>query len=215
NGIAALTIASDAPLNVSLGSDGKTIQVQAALSPSPATASAPPQAPGAQPSPEPSAASPPPQSTELPVQAQSHAAPVYFVMIDPSHGGDDKGAFLSDKLDEKELTLAIARKLKAELQEHGIAARLLRDADTTLSLEQRAELTNAQHAGMYVAIHAGVFGREVRVYAPALTSSPSTTAPLAGTPSSVGPSSSGLSSSRLFSSNPASSNPAQFLPWET
>ena len=120
-------------------------------------------------------------------------------MIDPSHGGDDKGAFLSDKLDEKELTLAVARKLKAELQERGIAARLLRDTDTTLSLEQRAELTNAQHAAIYVAIHAGVFGQEVRVYTPALASSPSAGKRLAGEPSSTGLS---LAAS------------VQFLPWE-
>lgn len=199
NGVAALTIIGDAPLSVALGSDGKTIQVQAVQSAAPASASVPAQAPGVQPSPEPAVTSPPTQSTELPVQIQGHTGPAYFVMIDPSHGGDDKGAFLSDKLDEKELTLAVARKLKAELQERGIAARLLRDTDANLSLEQRAELTNAQRPGMYVAIHAGVFGQEVRVYAPALASSPSAGERSAGEPSSTG--------------FPSAAS-AQFLPWE-
>ncbi len=190
NGIATLTITGDTPLNVSQGSDGKTILVQAVPSPAPASADLPKQAPVAQPSPEPPASQPSPQSPAIPAQTQGHSTPAYFVMIDPSHGGDDRGAFLSDKVDEKELTLAVARKLKAELQDRGIAVRLLRDADINLSLEQRAELTNAQHAGMYVAIHAGAPGQEVRVYTPALTSSPSV-------------------------ADQSTMKATQFLPWET
>ena len=189
NGMAALTITGDTPLTVSLGSDGKTILVQSAPSPAAATADLAKPPPAVQASPEPSATPQSPQPAEMPAQTQGHSsAGGYFVMIDPSHGGDDKGAFLSDKLDEKELTLAVARKLKAELQDRGIAARLLRDADINLSLEQRAELTNAQHAGMYVAIHAAVPGQEVRVYTPALASSLSSAEPV---------------------------KPGQFLPWET
>jgi N-acetylmuramoyl-L-alanine amidase len=46
---------------------------------------------------------------------------------------------------------------------------LLRDADIELSLERRAEITNEQHAGLYVAVHAGRPGRGVRVYASFLT----------------------------------------------
>src|SRR5215467_16144400 len=60
----------------------------------------------------------------------------FFVMIDPSHGGSDKGSVFSAKMLEKELTLAWARDLKRHLEEHGIPAHLLRDADHTLSLEQ-------------------------------------------------------------------------------
>lgn len=192
NGAASLTVTGDAPLNVSVGSDGRTVLVQTLPTPAPAPAEASKQPP-AQPSPETSAtpqASPP--AAEIPAQNQGHSAPGYFVMIDPSHGGEDRGAFLSDKLDEKDLTLAVARKLKAELQDRGIAARLLRDADINLSLEQRAELTNAQHAGMYIAIHAGVPGQEVRVYTPALA---------------------GASSSIVLSESNVRSG--QFLPWET
>src|SRR5215471_3659130 len=98
-------------------------------------------------------------------QARPAAAP--FVMIDPGHGGDDDGAVLSDKLMEKDLTLALARRLKAELHEKGIVARLLRDADATLSLQQRAETANEQRAALYVALHAGMPGRGIRVYSPA------------------------------------------------
>ena len=197
NGTASLSITGDAPLNVSVGSDGRTILVQTLPAPAPTTADLNKQVPVAQPSPETSVTPQSPQPAETPTQNQGHSGPIYFVMIDPSHGGSDRGAFLSDKLDEKELTLAVARKLKAELQDRGIAARLLRDADINLSLEQRAELTNAQHAGMYVAIHAGVPGEEVRVYTPAL------------------PSSSSASSSASLPAGQASVQSAQFLPWET
>jgi N-acetylmuramoyl-L-alanine amidase len=191
NGMAALTITGDTSLNVSVGSDGKTIVVQALPSLAPAATEANKAAP-AQATPDASATPQPPQPSGTPSQNQGHGFAVYFVMIDPSHGGSDRGAFLADKIDEKDLTLAVARKLRAELQDRGIAARLLRDADVDLSLEQRAELTNAQHAGMYVAIHAGAPGEEVRVYTPA------------------------LASSSVFSSGEQThAKPGRFLPWET
>ncbi len=192
NGTASLTVTGDAPLNVSVGSDGRTVLVQTLPTPTPAAAEANKQAPGGQPSPEASVTPQASQPAETPAPTQGHSTPVYFVMIDPSHGGSDRGAFLSDKLDEKDLTLAVARKLKTELQDRGIAARLLRDADINLSLEQRAELTNAQHAGMYIAVHAGVPGQEVRVYTQAFASS---------SPSS--------------SSAESTVKSGQFLPWET
>jgi N-acetylmuramoyl-L-alanine amidase len=91
-------------------------------------------------------------------------------MIDPGHGGDDPGAIFAGKLAEKDITLALARRLKSELHEKGIYARLLRDADISLSLEQRAENTNEQRAAVYVALHAGLPGEGVRVYAPAMAS---------------------------------------------
>ncbi len=55
-------------------------------------------------------------------------------MIDPSHGGNDKGANFSGKLMEKDITLRLARELRKELEERGIAARLLRESDIDLSL---------------------------------------------------------------------------------
>src|SRR4051794_502930 len=82
-------------------------------------------------------------------------APEFFVMIDPSHGGNDKGATFGGKLMEKDITLRLARELRKELEERGIAARLLRESDIDLGLDRRAEITNEQRAGLYVALHAG------------------------------------------------------------
>src|SRR5215471_19845796 len=103
--------------------------------------------------------------------------PEFFVMIDPSHGGEDKGAALGGKILEKDLTLALARELRRELEGRGIPARLLRESDATLSLERRAEIANEEHASMYIALHAGPPGNGVRVYMPLLPSAPAPSGP--------------------------------------
>jgi len=113
-------------------------------------------------------------ATPLPVQPSTPPAegqkrtPEFFVMIDPSHGGNDKGAIFGGKLVEKDITLRLARELRKELEERGIAARLLRKSNIDLGLDRRAEITNEQHAGVYVALHAGGLGKGVRVYVPVL-----------------------------------------------
>jgi len=126
-----------------------------------------------------------PQASATPLQTepskpagemQKHA-PDFFVMIDPSHGGYDKGANFGGKLVEKDITLRLAREVRKELEERGIVARLLRESDIDLSLDRRAEITNEQRASVYVAIHAGRPGKGVRVYAPVVTDAQQ---PLAG-----------------------------------
>ena len=89
-------------------------------------------------------------------------------MIDPSHGGTDRGATFGGKLVEKDITLRLAREVRKELEERGIAVRLLRESDIDMSLDRRAEITNEQRAGIYVALHAGRPGKGIRVYTPLL-----------------------------------------------
>lgn len=149
NGAAAITVTGNKHLQLIRSEDGKTITLQ-------------PQAPEA-------------LATQLPSQPSAPAAegqkrtPEFFVMIDPSHGGTDKGATFGGKLMEKDITLRLAREVRKELEERGIVARLLRESDIDLSLDRRAEITNEQHPGIYVALHAGRPGKGVRVYAPILT----------------------------------------------
>jgi N-acetylmuramoyl-L-alanine amidase len=109
---------------------------------------------------------PPAQNSETP----KPAAPEFVVMIDAGHGGDDRGAIFGGKLQEKDVTLSLARQLRWELESRGIAARLVRESDTNISLEHRAEATNAQHTSVYIALHAGEPGSGVRVYASLLPS---------------------------------------------
>jgi N-acetylmuramoyl-L-alanine amidase len=111
-------------------------------------------------------ASPTPQSQASPQKTDRKAPPEFLVIIDPSHGGDDKGATYPNKPAEKDLTLAFARELRNELDERGIAAHLLREADISLPLEKRVEIANGSHNAIYVAIHAGFIGQGVRIYSP-------------------------------------------------
>jgi N-acetylmuramoyl-L-alanine amidase len=123
---------------------------------------------GAAPQQESTAGSQAVPSSTPPTESQKRT-PEFFVMIDPSHGGNDRGATFGGKLMEKDITLRLARELRKELEERGIAVRLLRESDIDLSLDRRAELTNEQRAGLYVALHAGRPGKGVRVYSPLLT----------------------------------------------
>ena len=127
--------------------------------------------PSAGPQLAPAAASSPTAPQSTPTTDTTQHRPEFFVMIDPGHGGNDKGASFGGKLLEKDITLKLARELRKELDERGIATRLLRESDIDLSLERRAEITNEQHAGLYVALHAGRPGRGVRIYASFLTDS--------------------------------------------
>lgn len=131
--------------------------------------------------PQTSAQQPAPSLSQQPAQPQpaqpqpapethAHAQPEFLVVIDPGHGGDDPGASLGDKMEEKDVTLSLARRIRADLQERGIVTRLLRNEDETIDLEQRAEAANAQRASVYLAIHAGTPGTGVRVYTAAMTS---------------------------------------------
>lgn len=149
NGAAVVTVTGNKHLQIIRGEDGKSFTFQA-------------QAPEVATSPIP-ALSPTPSA-----EGQKHA-PEFFVMIDPSHGGGDKGAAFGGTLAEKDITLRLAREIRKELEERGIPARLLRETDIDLSLDRRAEITNEQRASVYVALHAGRPGKGVRVYAPAFT----------------------------------------------
>jgi N-acetylmuramoyl-L-alanine amidase len=88
----------------------------------------------------------------------------YFAVVDASHGGDDHGETLSITLFEKDVTVALARSLRQELESRGIPTLVLRDSDVNLSVDQRAVFANADHAAIYIALHAASSGHGVRVY---------------------------------------------------
>jgi len=88
----------------------------------------------------------------------------YFAVVDASHGGDDHGETLSGTLLEKDVTVAIARSLRQELESRGITTLVLRDSDANLPVDQRAVFANADHAAIYIAVHASSSGYGVRVY---------------------------------------------------
>jgi len=87
------------------------------------------------------------------------------VVIDPGHGGSDTGIVTGDGTPEKDLTLALARKLRDRLHDEdgGLQVVLTREDDRFLSNEERAARANAEHADVFVSLHGnGWFDGSVR-----------------------------------------------------
>ena len=74
------------------------------------------------------------------------------VVLDPGHGGNDSGA-RARGVWEKEITLEIARELRAFLKRARYEVTLTREADTFVSLRQRAQIANVERADVFVSIH--------------------------------------------------------------
>lgn len=80
------------------------------------------------------------------------------IAIDAGHGGDDPGAIGSTGAHEKDVVLAIARKLAAIVKkEPGMRAVLIRDGDYYISLRQRIKKARAAKADLFISIHADAF----------------------------------------------------------
>ncbi|MDN5934809.1 MAG: N-acetylmuramoyl-L-alanine amidase [Nitrosospira sp.] len=80
------------------------------------------------------------------------------VAIDPGHGGEDPGAISRSGTHEKNITLAIARKLKARIdKEPNMRAALTRDGDYFISLPMRLVKARQLNADLFVSVHADAF----------------------------------------------------------
>ncbi len=82
------------------------------------------------------------------------------IVIDPGHGGEDPGAKGRRGSHEKDITLMIARRLKALIDaEPGMRAVLTRDGDYYLALNARVEKARKVKADLFVSVHADAFIR--------------------------------------------------------
>ena len=162
NGTAELDVSANAPLMASFSNGGRTITV-AAVQQSAAAGSGPsPPTSPAMPAPQnPSAVAPTGQSAPASSGGASHRV---LAVVDPAHGGGERGAALTDTLAEKDVTLGFARLLRHELEQRGFSVVLLRNADINLTLDQRAGTANANRAGIYIGLHAASQGTGARVY---------------------------------------------------
>ena len=83
---------------------------------------------------------------------------ILIIAIDAGHGGEDPGARGSSGTHEKNVTLSIARKLKAQIDESpGMRAVLIRDGDYFLPLDVRVTKARHARADLFVSIHADAF----------------------------------------------------------
>jgi N-acetylmuramoyl-L-alanine amidase len=80
---------------------------------------------------------------------------VHRVVIDPGHGGKDPGTInTSLGLDEKSITLDIAKRLNAILNEHAeLEIILTRPRDEYVALEERAAIANSNQGDIFISIH--------------------------------------------------------------
>ncbi len=76
------------------------------------------------------------------------------IVLDPGHGGREVGAVGANGLMEKETTLAICRKLAAQLgQQLNVRVILTRTDDSVVSLDSRTTLANQYKADLFLSVH--------------------------------------------------------------
>jgi N-acetylmuramoyl-L-alanine amidase len=151
NGSAELAVSGSVPLMAYFSGDHKTITI----------------APVTPPAPAPTTPASAPANIASPVPATAPAGPPlrnFLVVIDAGHGGDDRGAALSSDFSEKDAALSWARRLLGEFQTHGIPARMIREADVSLSPEQRAAAANLAVPSLYLAVHVTGSGAGVHLF---------------------------------------------------
>jgi N-acetylmuramoyl-L-alanine amidase len=80
------------------------------------------------------------------------------VAVDAGHGGKDQGAHGPAGTLEKDVTLAVARDLAAQInRQPGMKAVLTRDSDFYIPLKQRYRIARQNNADLFVSIHADSF----------------------------------------------------------
>jgi N-acetylmuramoyl-L-alanine amidase len=84
---------------------------------------------------------------------------VRTVVLDPGHGGFDKGA-ISGYGYEKDYTLDLARLLRPLLQAKGFRVIMTRESDVFLPLELRARIANATSDSIFVSLHFNATDRD-------------------------------------------------------
>ena len=166
NGEAELDVAANQPLMASFTDDRKTIVISAVILPAVQQTPAAPSVFGTGTG----------TGSQNPAQARSAANSAsgnnnnnnnvrrVLAVVNPAHGGDERGAALTDQLAEKDVTLGFARLLRHELEIRGFAVTLVRDSDTGLTLDQRAAAANVARAGIYISLHAVSQGSGAQVY---------------------------------------------------
>jgi len=82
----------------------------------------------------------------------------YVIALDPGHGGKDPGAIGQNGTREKDVALAVAKKIKDLVNRTpGYQAILTRDADRFVSLRNRVKKAREAEADIFVSLHADSF----------------------------------------------------------
>jgi N-acetylmuramoyl-L-alanine amidase len=85
--------------------------------------------------------------------AQQLGLKVKRVVVDAGHGGHDTGAIGRNGTREKDVALAIAKKLARKLEAMGLDVVLTRDDDTFVKLEERTRIANRVRGDLFISVH--------------------------------------------------------------
>jgi N-acetylmuramoyl-L-alanine amidase len=106
------------------------------------------------------------------------------VVLDPAHGGGDTGSRINDQLVEKDVTLALAFRLRSLLTARGFTVVMTRDSDAPaatpgppLSLDDRAGIANHARPVACLLLHATASGSGVHLYTSELDATPGESVP--------------------------------------
>jgi N-acetylmuramoyl-L-alanine amidase len=108
----------------------------------------------------PPAPSPPPAAAPIPggdplPGLTARRPTIRTIVVDPGHGGDDAGARGRSGALEKDITLAVARRLKAAIEgRYGIRVLQTRDDDRLIGPDGRAAYANNNKADLFISLHA-------------------------------------------------------------
>jgi N-acetylmuramoyl-L-alanine amidase len=84
----------------------------------------------------------------------SAAEKKYSIVLDPAHGGDDPGVKITDKIGEKDITLAIALALQKELSKEGnFEIILTRDSDKSINISDRRKNIFKIKPDIFLSLH--------------------------------------------------------------
>jgi len=104
------------------------------------------------------------QKADIPLPAApTHSADAKpIVVLDPGHGGVDPGASSPNGVNEKDIVLQFAERLKEKLVATGrYEVFMTRDDDTFLPLKERVAFAQKKGAGLFLSIHADYFPTEI------------------------------------------------------
>ncbi len=92
------------------------------------------------------------------LEAAPKVARMITIALDPGHGGEDPGATGNRGSHEKDVVLAIAKRLKFKIEEiPNMRVMLTRDADYFVPLQVRVEKARKVQADLFMSIHADAF----------------------------------------------------------
>lgn len=108
----------------------------------------------------PAPATPSAASVPAPAAPRRRTERLVIVALDPGHGGEDPGAVGPTGLQEKDVVLAVARRLRERINaQPNMRAMLTRDGDFFVPLHERVRKARRVQADLFVSIHADAFIR--------------------------------------------------------